>query len=53
MALGGFAPKWVLLVGGIYLAALGFFWLCRHAPYTAIFISGFLGGLLGGGRRRW
>lgn len=52
MALGGFTPNTIMVVGGFYLAVLGFFWLTRHAPYTALFIIAFLSGLLGGGRRR-
>jgi hypothetical protein len=42
-------PSWVVLVGFVVFLWLGFAWLTRHA-LVAVFILGFLRGLLGGRR---
>ena len=46
-------PDWIILIVGVVIAWRAWMWLCRHHPLIAIFIHGFLSGLLGGrGRRR-
>ena len=41
----------------VIAAFVGFIWLwaslCRRFPASMFFLTGFLSGLLGGGRRRW
>ena len=56
VALGGalyLQPRITILVVGAVVLLRSWLWLCRRHPLIAIFIHGFLSGLLGGrGRRR-
>ena len=45
-------PSWLVWVVAIVITWKAWLWLCRHHPYVAIFVFGFLRGLLGGRRRR-
>ena len=42
----------IFLIAAGYFLLRAWFWLCRRYPYVALFIFGFLQGLLGGRRRR-
>ena len=44
----------IFLIAMIYVLGRAWFWLCRRHPLAALFIFGFMQGLLGGRRsRRW
>ena len=43
-------PSWVILVIIVVALTTAWLWLCRRFPLTAIFVMGFLRGLLGGRR---
>ena len=42
--------QWIMLGSSLVLAWIGWLWLIQRHPFVAIFIIGFLRGLLGGRR---
>jgi len=50
---GGFAFKPLWLIAGIITLMRCVVWMGFRFPMTTIALTGFLQGLLGGGRRRW
>jgi hypothetical protein len=42
----------VIIGGTLWSAGYSYFWVCRKHPLAGVFLTGFICGLLGGGRRR-
>ena len=57
VVLGAALMKWTAgifaVIGFVIVCVAGFVWLARVCPLAAIFVLGFIRGLLSGGRGRW